>query len=74
MDKTFLLVKQCATDNMLSNVIKVRVICNSDTGECGVSIDGTWQKQGYSSHGVVTAISLETKKYLDVEVLSDKCQ
>ena len=39
------------------------------------NIDGTWQKRGYSSHnGVVTAISLDTKKCLDVEILSDKCQ
>ena len=38
------------------------------------SVD-SWQKRGYSSHnGIVTVISLDTKKCLDVEVLSDKCQ
>ena len=40
-----------------------------------LSIDGTWQKTGYSLHNeVVTVISLDTQKCLDVEVLSDKCQ
>ena len=68
-------MKQCANDSMLSNAIKVIEICNSDTGECGVSIDGRWQRRGYSSHnGVVRAISLDTRKCLDVQVLSDKCQ
>ena len=69
------IVKQCANDSMLSNAIKVIEICNSDTGECGVSIDGRWQRRGYSSHnGVVRAISLDTRKCLDVQVLSGKCQ
>jgi hypothetical protein len=53
----------------------VKEIIENDAGECGISMDSTWQKRGYSSHnGVVTAISLDTKKCLDVEVLSEKCQ
>ncbi len=69
------IVKQCANDSMLNNAMKVTEICKSDTGECGACIDGSWQKRGYSSHnGVVTAISIDTKKCLDVEILSDKCQ
>ena len=62
------IVKQCANDSMVGNALKVREICNSDTAECGISIDGTWQKRGYSSHNgvAVTAISLDTKKRLDV--------
>ena len=68
-------VKQCANDNMVNNAMNVKEMIGNDNGEGGVSIDGTWQKRGYSSHnGVVTAISLDTKKCLDVEVLSDKCQ
>jgi hypothetical protein len=60
---------------MVNNVVHVKEVIDNDVGECGISIDGTWQKRGYSSHnGVVTAISLDTKKCLDVEVLSDKCQ
>ncbi len=35
----------------------------SDEGECGISLDGSWQKRGHASHnGIVTAISLDTKK------------
>ena len=67
-------VKQLASDSMVSNAMSVREQNGNDGGECGVSIDGTWQKRGHASHnGVVTVISLDTKKCLDVEVMSDKC-
>ena len=74
-NKKFLpVVKKLANDSMVNNAFKIRESRNDDR-ECGVSIDGTWQKRGYSSHnGVVTVISLDTQKFLDVEVLSDKCQ
>ena len=40
-----------------------------------VSIDGTWQKRGYSSRlGVVFVISIATGEILDYEVLSLFCQ
>ena len=40
-----------------------------------VSLDGTWQKRGHSSvNGVVTAISKETGKCVDVAVLSKDCK
>ena len=39
-----------------------------------VSVDGSWQKRGYSSfNGVVTAISIETGKILDVEPFTRIC-
>ena len=39
-----------------------------------VSTDGTWMRRGYSSlYGVQTVISLDTKKTLDVEILSKSC-
>ena len=42
---------------------------------CGVSLDGTWQKRGFSSrNGCVTAISIDTGKILDVEILSQACK
>ena len=68
-------VKQVANDSMMNNAMNVKDSCGNDKGECGISLDGTWQRRGHVSHnGVVTAISLDTKKVLDVEVLSDKCQ
>ena len=69
------IVKTLANDSMVSNASNVKANCGSDDGECGISLDGTWQRRGHVSHnGVVTAISLATKKCLDVEILSDKCQ
>ena len=53
---------------------KVKENANEE-GECGISIGGTWQKRGHVSHnGVVTVISLDSKKCLDAEILSDKRQ
>jgi hypothetical protein len=38
-------VKQLATDSMISNAFKVQEENANEDGECGVSIDGTWQKK-----------------------------
>lgn len=47
---------------------------NEDVVDCAVSIDGTWQRRGHASHhGVVTTISVDTGKCLDVETLSNIC-
>lgn len=74
-EKVLPVVKQLASDSMVNNALKVRDEHANDNGECGISIDGTWQKRGHTSHnGVVTVISLDSKKCLDAEVLSDRCQ
>ena len=40
-----------------------------------VSIDDTWQRRGHNSHnGVVTAISVVSRKALDIEILSNYCK
>ncbi|GFW87038.1 uncharacterized protein TNCV_1922641 [Trichonephila clavipes] len=42
---------------------------------CGVSMDGTWQKRGYSSHnGCVSCISIVAGKVLDIEIMSHFCR
>ena len=49
----------------------------SDEGiaKCGVSVDGTWQRRGFSSlNGCVSAISMDTGKVVDVEALSKVCK
>ena len=67
-------VKQLASDSMVSNAMDVREQNANDAGEYRVSIDLTWQKRGHASHnGVVTVILLDSKRCLDVEVMSDKC-
>lgn len=43
--------------------------------ECHVSVDGSWQKRGYSSlNGVVTLFSKDTGKCLDTQVMSKICK
>ena len=32
---------------MVNNTLHVREIIKNDAGECGISIDSTWQKHGY---------------------------
>ena len=42
---------------------------------CTVQMDGTWQRRGHASHhGVVTAISVDTGKCLDIEALTNICK
>ena len=50
---------------------------NTDTGaiDVAVSLDGAWQKRGYSSlNGNVAATSLENGKVLDVQAMSRNCR
>ncbi|XP_065065605.1 uncharacterized protein LOC135691614 [Rhopilema esculentum] len=45
-----------------------------DTVSVAVSVDGTWQKRGYSSkYGVVVVVLMETGEVVDFEVLSMHC-
>ena len=47
----------------------------NDTYDIDVSVDGTWQRRGYSSlNGVVAIISANTGKCVDTEVLSKTCK
>lgn len=65
-------VKKLANETMITAAFRVRKM--KDTSECGATIDGTWQKRGYSSlNGVVTALSVDTGEVLDVEVLNKVC-
>ncbi|GIY96312.1 hypothetical protein CEXT_42991 [Caerostris extrusa] len=42
--------------------------------ECGVSVDGTWQRRGHTSlNGCVAVLSIDTGKVLDLEVMSSYC-
>ena len=48
---------------------------NEKDSTCAVQMDGTWQRRGHASHhGVVTAISVDTGKCLDTEVLTNICK
>ena len=61
-----------AEKSMSGAALELRETENTDVG---VSIDGTWQKRGFSSHnGVVTAISIDTGKVLDCEIMCQCCK
>ena len=48
---------------------------NSIIMDTGVTLDGMWQKRGLTSYnGAVNAISINTGKSLDLEVMSRYCQ
>ena len=43
--------------------------------DIGVSVDGTWQRRGFSSlNGVVVAVSTSNFKVVDMEAMSRYCQ
>ncbi|GFW05829.1 uncharacterized protein TNCV_603011 [Trichonephila clavipes] len=47
---------------------------NNGNPNVPVAIDGTWQKRGHTSlNGVVTAVSVDSGKVIDAEILSRKC-
>jgi len=46
-----------------------------DISNIGISVDGAWTRRGYSSlNCVVTAISLDNGKVVDVEAMSRSCK
>ena len=46
-----------------------------NTTNVGVSVDRTWQRKGFTSlNGVITAISIDSGKVLDVAILSKSCK
>ena len=48
---------------------------DKETADTLLSVDGTWQKNGFvSSLGVVTAISVDNGKILDVSIMSRACK
>lgn len=78
-EKTLLrIVESCAQENMTTasrEVALLKEVSNSKITKCGVSVDGTWQRRGYSSlNGCVSVISIDTGKVLDVEILSQFCR
>ncbi|GFS74495.1 transposable element Tcb2 transposase [Trichonephila clavipes] len=42
--------------------------------ECVISVEGTWQRRGYSSmNGCVAALPVDTGKVVDIEIMSSYC-
>ncbi|GBM79366.1 hypothetical protein AVEN_32975-1 [Araneus ventricosus] len=50
-------------------------ISKENVTRCGVSVDGTWQRPGYSSlNDCVSVLSIDTGKILDVKIMSQYCK
>ena len=46
-----------------------------DVADVSVSCDGTWQRRGFASlNGSFTTISVDSRKILDTEVMSQYCK
>ncbi|GFW67701.1 uncharacterized protein TNCV_3445731 [Trichonephila clavipes] len=76
-EKKLLNVASVASKNAMTEAAdEVRKLKNtSDVVECGVSVDGTWQRRGHSSlNGCVAVLSIDTGKVLDSEVMSKWCR
>ncbi|GFT45899.1 uncharacterized protein TNCV_2250421 [Trichonephila clavipes] len=65
-------------ESMKNAATEVKKLKNSpleSISYCAVSMDGTWQKRGYSSHnGCISCISIDTGKILDIEIMSHFCR
>ena len=65
---------------LLQEDIKAREATSADEHlhnyiDTGVSVDGTWQRRGFSSlNGTVAAISMVNGKILDLDTLTRYCQ
>ena len=66
-------VKYVAEKSMSAAAAELRGA--NETADVGVSLDGTWQRKGFTSlNGVITAISIDSGKALDVAILSKSCK
>jgi hypothetical protein len=70
--------KVVAQRSMMTAVNELRIKSNlneTDIIDTGVSVDGTWQRRGFSSlNGVVAVISIDSGKLVDIEPMSRYCR
>ena len=71
--------KEVAGKIMKEAALELRSNNNSNVelgiADTGVSVDSIWQKRGFTSlNGAVAAISMDTGRILDVEVMTRYCQ
>ncbi|GBN16719.1 hypothetical protein AVEN_49361-1 [Araneus ventricosus] len=68
---------EAATESMKTSANNIMLLkgAQKDTTSCSASMDGTWQKRGYSSfNGCVSCISVDNGKVLDIEIMSNFCR
>ena len=72
-NKLLVSAKNVAEKSMSDAASKLRG--SASTAEVGVSVDGTWQRKGFTSmNGIITAISVDNGKVLDTCILSKNCK
>lgn len=78
MDKVCEVTCEVGEESMVEAARELHVLKGVDenaVADCTVMCDGTWHKRGHSSlHGVVSAISMDTVKVVDVECKSKVCK
>ncbi|GFW94524.1 uncharacterized protein TNCV_3904341 [Trichonephila clavipes] len=66
-------VQEVAEESMIkaaTEIVDKKQNLSSVIVKCGISVDGTWQRRGYTSmNGCVAAISVDTSKVLDIGVI-----
>ena len=74
-------VKAVAKKTMLDAASEIHLLNKpkdengNDFVDCAVSCDGSWQRRGFSSlNGYITAISMDTGKIVDAEIMSRYCK
>ncbi|GFV11259.1 uncharacterized protein TNCV_3723481 [Trichonephila clavipes] len=71
--KLLKVVQEGAEESMIKDATEIgekKQNLSSDIVKYGISVDGTWQRRGYTSmNGCVAAISVDTGKVLDIEVM-----
>ncbi|GFY13797.1 uncharacterized protein TNCV_985691 [Trichonephila clavipes] len=75
--KLLKVVQEVAEESMIkasTEIVEKKQNLSSDIVKCGISVDGTWQRRGFTSmNGCVAAISVDTGKVLDIEVMPSYC-
>ena len=67
------ITEEVAQETMADAVAELRQNCQNEDEilDIGVLCDGTWQRRGFSSlNGVVAALSLDSGKVIDVEIVN----
>ena len=80
-DELHIAYQKAAIYSMTNSAMEVRqslLKLNNDSSslvDCSVSVDGSWQKRGYSSlNGVVAVVAHKNKKVIDTYVMSKFCK
>ncbi|GBN21774.1 hypothetical protein AVEN_108317-1 [Araneus ventricosus] len=68
---------EAATESTKTSANNIMLLkgAQKDATSCGMSMNGTWLKRGYSFlNGCVSCMSVDTGKVLDIEIVSNFCR